>query len=67
MTSKDFYNKELKEDETIGSVELMEKYAKHVIEMNFCNGSPIEFSELTVNDLKIMNDKVNYLVDWCNE
>ena len=33
MTPREFYNRRLEEDNTIGSVQLMEEYAKHIIEM----------------------------------
>ena len=35
MEARDFYDKRIKEDSTIGSVQLMEEYAKHIIEINF--------------------------------
>ena len=66
MDAKTFYNKRLEEDSTIGSVQLMEEYAKHIIEINFCDGSPIDFEDLTTKDLKRINEKINTLVDWVN-
>jgi len=30
MEARDFYNKRIKEDSTLGSVQLMEEYAKHI-------------------------------------
>ena len=66
MNATDFYNKTLKEDNTIGSIELMEKYAKHVIEINLCTGAPIDFYKNTMSDLKTTNQVVNLLVDWVN-
>jgi len=66
MEARDFYDKRLKEDNTIGSVQLMEEYAKHIIEINFCDGSPIEFNELTVEQLKKIHKNVNLCVDWVN-
>ena len=35
MEARDFYNKRITEEPTIGSVQLMEEYAKHIIEINF--------------------------------
>jgi len=66
MDARNFYNKRLEEDNTIGSVQLMEEYAKHVIEINLCIGNPIEFSKNTIADLKNTNQVVNLLVDWVN-
>ena len=66
MTARDFYNKRLEEDSTIGSVQLMEDYAKHVLEINFCDGSPLEFEELTIEQLKRMHKNVSLCVDWVN-
>ena len=66
MEAREFYDKRLKEDSTIGSIQLMEEYAKHIIEINFCDGSPIEFSELTVEQLKKIHKNVNMCVDWVN-
>ena len=66
MEAKEFRDKRLAEDCTIGNVQLMEEYAKHVIEINFCNGSPIDFDSLTVEQLKKQHDSVNLCVDWVN-
>ena len=66
MTAIYFYNKEIKENPTIGSVELMEMYAKQIIIKNFANGTPSNFEELTVKDLRESNSKINELIDWCN-
>lgn len=66
MNAKTFYYKRLEEDNTIGSVQLMEEYAKHIIEINFCDGCPIDFEDLTTKDLKRINQKINTLVDWVN-
>jgi hypothetical protein len=35
MEAKEFYNKRLKEDSTISTVQLMEEYTKYVIAMYF--------------------------------
>jgi len=40
MEAREFYNKRIKEEPTIGSVQLMEEYAKHIIEINFCELLP---------------------------
>jgi hypothetical protein len=66
MEAKEFYDKRLKEDGTIGSVQLMEEYAKHIIEINFCDGISIEFNKLSVEDLKRMHRAVSLCVMWVN-
>ena len=66
MEARDFYNKRIKEEPTIGSVQLMEEYAKHIIEINFCDGSPIDFEKLSVDQLKKIHNNVNKCVDWVN-
>ena len=66
MEAREFYDKRLKEDSTIGSVQLMEEYAKHIIEINFCDGSPSDFNELTTAQMKKIHDNVNMCVDWVN-
>lgn len=66
MTAKQFYDKRIKEDDSIGSVQLMDEYAKHIIEINFCDGSSIDFEELAIYQLKSIHNKVNNLVDWIN-
>ena len=66
MEARDFYNKRLEEDSTIGSVQLMEEYAKHIIEINFCDGSPTDFDAMTAARLKKMHNNVNSCVDWVN-
>jgi hypothetical protein len=66
MEARDFYDKRIKEEPTIGSVQLMEEYAKHIIEINFCDGSPIDFEKLSVDQLKKIHNNVNKCVDWVN-
>ncbi len=67
MEAKEFYDKRLKEDSTIGSVQLMEEYAKHIIEINFCDGSPCEIEKVTIGQLMKMHNKVNMCIRWINE
>ena len=66
MEARDFYDKRIKEDPSIGSVKLMEEYAKHIIEINFCDGSPIDFDELSIKDLKKVQGNINLMIDWVN-
>jgi len=66
MQARQFYNKRINEDPTIGSVQLMEEFAKHIIEINFCDGSPSDFSSLTNKQMEKMHDSVSSCVDWVN-
>ena len=66
MEARDFYDKRIKEDSTIGSVQLMEEYAKHIIEINFCDGTSSDFEKLTVDELKKIHKNINLCVDWAN-
>ena len=67
MTPREFYNRRLEEDNTIGSVQLMEEYAKHIIEINYFDGSPTEFQECTIDQLKEIQNVTTKLVEWVNE
>lgn len=67
MDARDFYNKRIKEEPTIGSVQLMDEYAKHIIEINFLDSSLVEFNELSAEQLKEIYKNVNMCVDWVNE
>jgi len=66
MEAKEFYDKKISEDPTIGSVQLMEDYAKHIIELNFCDGSPTEFDKVSIEQLKKIHRNVGLCVDWLN-
>ena len=66
MQAREFYDKRLNEDPSLGSVQLMEEYAKHIIQINFCDGSPNDFDNMTVNDMKKIHDNINLCVDWVN-
>lgn len=66
MEARDFYDKRIKEEPNIGIVQLMEEYAKHILEINFCDGSPIDFEKLTFDQLKKIHNNVNKCVDWVN-
>lgn len=66
MEARDFYNKRINEEPTIGSVQLMEEFAKHIIEINFCDGSSIYFEKLSVEQLMKIHNNVNQCVDWVN-
>lgn len=66
MDARDFYNKRINEDPTIGSVQLMEEYGKHIIEINFCDGSPTDFDDLTIAQMKRIHKNVNLCIDWVN-
>lgn len=66
MDAREFYDKRLREDPEIGSVQLMEEYAKHIIEINFCDGSPSDFDQLTLEQKMRLHKNVNLCVDWVN-
>lgn len=66
MEARQFYDKRLNEEPTIGSVQLMEEYAKHIIEINFCDGAPLDFEDMTVAQLKNTYRNINMCVDWVN-
>jgi hypothetical protein len=66
MEAREFYDKRIAEEPTIGSVQLMEEYAKHVIKINFCDGSPSDFNKLTNEQMKKIHDNINMCVDWVN-
>lgn len=66
MEAREFYNTRLEEDPTVSSVKLMEEYAKHVIQINFCDGSPTSFDDLTIKQLKKLHDNINLCVEWVN-
>jgi len=66
MQAREFYNKRINEEPTIGSVKLMEEFAKHIIEINFCDGSPSDFGSLTNKQMEKMHDSVSLCVDWVN-
>jgi hypothetical protein len=44
----------------------MEEYAKHIIDINFCDGSPIDFDSLTVGQLEKIHGSITLCVDWVN-
>lgn len=64
MEAREFYDKRINEDSTIGSVQLMQEYAKHIIEINFCDNSSIIFNECTIEQIKKIHTNVNKCVDW---
>lgn len=66
MEAREFYDKRIKEDNTIGSVQLMEEFAKHIIEINFCDGTSNDFEKLKVYELKKIHQNVNKCIDWVN-
>lgn len=67
MIAREFYDKRINEDPTIGSVQLMDEFAKHIIEINFCDGSPVDFDNLTMAQMKQIHKNINLCVDWVNE
>lgn len=66
MNAKEFYKKRIQEEPTIEIVQLMDEFAKHVIEINLCTGQPLEFYKLTIADLKETHQVINLLVEYVN-
>ena len=66
MEAQDFYEKRVKENPEIDTPQLMEEYAKHIIEINFFDGSPIEFDEMSTEQLKNAQRAINRCVEWVN-
>ena len=66
MKSKEFLTKTLSEDPTMHTAKMMEKYAKHIIDVNFCDGSPIDFKSMTIEQLERTHEKISALVEWVN-
>ena len=66
MEAREFYNQRLEEDSTLGTIQLMEEYAKYIIEINFCDGSPMSFSKCSIEQLEKIHKNVNLCVDWVN-
>ena len=67
MTVREFYNEEIKENPSISSTDLMDKYAKYIVTISFCDGSPRDFDEMSIVQLKKINKVINNLIDWTNE
>lgn len=66
MDARDFYDKRINEKPDIGSVQLMEEYAKHIIEINFCDGSPSDFDKITMGQMAKIHKNINRCVNWVN-
>ena len=66
MEAQDFYENRIKENPEISQVELMEEYAKHIIEINFCDGSSVDFDKLSMEQLRKIHNNVNLCVNWVN-
>lgn len=66
MEARDFYDQRLNKDPDVGTVQLMDEYAKHIIEINFCDGSPTSFDDLTLSQLKKIHHNINLCIDWVN-
>ena len=66
MTSRQFYDKRLSEDNTIGSVQLMEEYAKYIVKLNFYDNTPVDFEECKINDLEVLHKKTGKLLKWAD-
>jgi hypothetical protein len=65
MEAREFYDKRMKEDPEIGSVQLMEEYAKHIVEINFC-GPPRDITKLSSEGLMRVQRTLDKCVEWVN-
>jgi hypothetical protein len=66
MQAREFYDKRLTQDPSLGSVQLMEEYAKHIIDINFCDGLSNDFDNMTVEELKEVHNNINLCIDWAH-
>lgn len=53
-------------NDDLTEVEAVEAYNKNFIEFLFCDGAPINFDEMTIEQLKTMHEKINECVEWVN-
>ena len=63
MEAIEFYNKRIIECPNIENFQLMEEYAKHIIEINFC-GTLYDFENLTIDEVNKIHKNINLCVDW---
>ena len=58
MEAPEFYDKRIKENPEIGSIQLMEEYAKHIIEINFFDVNFVDDEELSPHDYKMAQRRI---------
>ena len=66
MEAREFYDKRIKENPEIGSIQLMEEYAKHIIEINFWDVKVGDEGELTPHDYKMAQRRIRQCMRWAN-
>ena len=66
MEAQDFYEKRVKENPEIDTPQLMEEYAKHIIEINFGDVNFVDDGELSPHDYKMTQRRVRQCMKWVN-
>ena len=66
MEAQDFYEKRVKENPEIETPQLMEEYAKHIIEINFGDVKVGDEGELTPHDYKLAQRRIRQCMRWAN-
>ena len=75
MEAVEFYDKNLEKYNLLNLIDpatakqvinIMEEFAKHIIEINFCDGSSSDFEKVTVAEFKKIHKNINLCVDWVN-
>jgi hypothetical protein len=67
MEASDFYKKRIEQDCSLSINQLMEEYAKHIIEINFREMHRFNFKETPITELEKIHKKVTMCLDWVNE
>ena len=66
MEAQDFYEKRVKENPEIDTPQLMEEYAKHIIEINFFDVNFVDDGELSLHDYKVAQRRIRQCMKWAN-
>ena len=66
MEAQDFYEKRVKENPEIETPQLMEEYAKHIIEINFGDVNFVDEGELSLHDYKLAQRRIRQCMKWVN-
>ena len=66
MEAQDFYEKRVKENPEIETPQLMEEYAKHIIEINFGDVKVGDEGELTLHDYRLAQRRIRQCMRWAN-
>ena len=66
MEAQDFYERRVKENPEIETPQLMEEYAKHIIEINFGDINFVDDGELSPHDYKLAQRRIRQCMRWVN-